>query len=79
MYLSILKIHIIIYPECSRGYIMNVYYCKNCKEYFYISGYRYRRKCKICSCDLIKLPISFLEFVELDEREREEYIRSLEL
>ena len=58
---------------------MYVCYCKYCQRYFYISGYRYRRKCKICSCELIKLPISFLQFVEMNEREREEYIRSLEL
>ena len=58
---------------------MHIYYCKHCQKYFYISGYRYRRLCKICSYELIELPISFLDFVELNESERKEYIGSLGL
>ena len=44
---------------------MGVYYCKTCKRYFFISCYWYMDKCRACDSDLIKLPMAFVDFVEL--------------
>lgn len=53
---------------------MGVYYCEVCKRYFYVASYWYKNTCKICSSELIKLPIEFVDFVDLTEKERAEYI-----
>ena len=53
---------------------MGVYYCKTCKRYFFISCYWYMDKCRACDSDLITLPMAFVDFVELTEKERQVYI-----
>ena len=53
---------------------MGVDYCEECKRYYFVASYWYKRKCKVCSGDLIKLPIEFVDFVKLTESERVQYI-----
>lgn len=56
---------------------MGVYYCESCKRYFYVASYWYKNKCKACSGDLFRLPIEFVDFVNLTESERTQYIQSV--
>lgn len=53
---------------------MEVYYCESCNRYYFVASYRYKRKCKVCESNLIKLPITFIDFVKLTENERVKYI-----
>lgn len=55
--------------------MMAVYYCEKCEHYFYISSNWYMNKCKICEKDIGKLPIEFVEFAEMTEEERTQYIK----